>query len=129
MHIEGSILKLIENEDIKNGRLDNIPKEITEISSYCFANCTDLRQLIIPNGICQIGSNAFSGCVNLENIRIPNSVSSIGSFVFMSCKSLSEIQLSDNIKLNNRYFFGCPEKCKVYYRGHTYLVEDILEYY
>lgn len=55
-----------------------IPKGITKICDYAFANCDTITNVVIPNSVISIGDSAFSVCYSLKNISIPNSVVNIG---------------------------------------------------
>ena len=128
MKVEKNILIDVEDSDVKNGTVF-ISSEIEQIAKWSFSSCSRLKYVILPNNIKRIGRNAFTMCQNLQKVSIPNSVCEIGAYAFRCDNHLQEIKLSDNVKLERKYFYDCPEKCKVHYRGHTYLVEDILEYY
>lgn len=75
-----------------------IPKGITKICDYAFANCETITNVVIPNSVISIGNSAFSGCSNLKNISIPNSVVNIEKGAFSSCFNLEEVEIPDGIK-------------------------------
>ncbi len=47
---------------IEEGNLATIP-------SYCFANCTSLKEIYIPKSVKTIDSSAFMGCTSLQTIH------------------------------------------------------------
>lgn len=86
-----------------------IPKGITKICDYAFANCETITNVVIPNSVISIGNSAFSLCSNLKNINIPNSVVNIGEGAFSSCFNLEEVEIPDGIKFIKDYTFTACE--------------------
>lgn len=48
-----------------------IPRQVTEIEDYAFANCTALRQIDFPKTLEKIGNGVYEGCSSLEEAVIP----------------------------------------------------------
>lgn len=48
-----------------------VPHGISEITSYDFKGCKQLKSIIIPIDVTKIGTGAFQDCTNLESITIP----------------------------------------------------------
>ena len=70
-----------------------VPKSVTSIGAYAFADCTSLKSAVIEaNGKklfeTTIGNYAFSGCTSLTSVTIPGNVTSIGNNAFSNCNSL-----------------------------------------
>lgn len=85
-----------------------IPKGITKICDYAFANCETITNVVIPNSVISIGDSAFSGCYDLKNISIPNSVVNIDEGAFSYCSNLEKVEIPDGIKfIKNSTFVGC----------------------
>ena len=42
-----------------------------EIAEYSFANCTNIKSIVLPQSTVWIGMGAFSGCSNIESITVP----------------------------------------------------------
>lgn len=87
-----------------------IPKGITKICDYAFANCDTITNVVIPNSVISIGDSAFSVCYSLKNISIPNSVVNIGEGAFSSCSNLEKVEITDGIKFIKDYTFTSCEK-------------------
>lgn len=87
-----------------------IPKGITKICDYAFANCDTITNVVIPNSVISIGDSAFSVCYSLKNISIPNSVVNIGEGAFSSCSNLEKVEIPDGIKFIKDYTFTSCEK-------------------
>ncbi|MDE7087557.1 MAG: leucine-rich repeat domain-containing protein [Clostridia bacterium] len=63
---QGTVLKYRgTEEEIK------LPKNVTRIAPYAFANCKTLKKLITPVKLQSIGKGAFYGCDNLIEVTIP----------------------------------------------------------
>lgn len=75
-----------------------IPKGITKICDYAFANCETITNVVIPNSVISIGNSAFRDCSNLKNISIPNSVVNIDEGAFSGCSNLEKVEIPDGIK-------------------------------
>lgn len=99
-----------------------VEKNITEIDSYTFAQCTTLTSLTIPQTIKTIGKEAFISCsalsaltlpdgitmisdgmaaamTKLKTFAVPANVVSIGKKAFISCTSLTSVTIPDSSKL------------------------------
>ena len=71
-----------------------IPDSVTEIGSYVFTSCHNLKKVTIGNGVTSIGSQAFYLCSALQEINIPDSVRQIGDAAFNGCRKLTSVQVS-----------------------------------
>lgn len=81
--------------------------KIAEIGIGAFANCVNLKAIVIPDGVTIIGDMAFGRCLNLTTIDIPNTVSEIGDRVFEQCDNLATINMSNNIVNLGATFQNC----------------------
>lgn len=75
-------------------------------SDGTFANCTNLKTVVLPNTLTSTGGWCFSQCHSLENVRIPSGLTSIGSSDFGYCYSLKSIDIPDNITSIGSYAFS-----------------------
>ena len=87
-----------------------IPSEVTNIGSYAFYGCTNLRSIVLPEALKTIGLYAFNTCTDLQSITIPESVTSILSHAFSSCRDLTEITLPSGISEIASYIFSFCDK-------------------
>ncbi len=92
-----------------------IPKTLTYLGDYAFANCSglmrfawedghqllninpgllantrNLRAIVLPGNIRSIGAHAFEGS-GLAGVRIPAKVKSLGEFAFQQCQNLGYV--------------------------------------
>ena len=80
-----------------------------EISEYAFANCKNIKNVILPESVKTIKGHAFEFCHNLEKINI-DKVETIDESAFACCNKLNQINL-DNIKeLGMSAFTQCAIK-------------------
>ena len=63
-----------------------------------FANCEQLKTVVVHDEMEEIGSNAFSNCISLQTFKLPKKVRRIGNYAFMNCKSLTCIDIPEAIK-------------------------------
>ncbi len=71
--------------DVRSEVLEvKVEEGITNIGNQLFAECTNLKHVILPEGVSAIGSNVFKRCSSLEYICIPQTLTSIGERSFTS---------------------------------------------
>lgn len=59
-----------------------IPKGVTTIKKYAFADCASLKSVSLPDTLTTIEDYSFSGCDNLTEIYLPDSVKNFGECIF-----------------------------------------------
>ncbi len=100
-------LSSVKNEDLDF--LTKNPQKFWENVKYinpgAFANCTDLRELVIPEGVEELSVSVFDGLTNLRSVVFPNSITKLGVFTFQGCENLQNVVLPENIDLIGEYFF------------------------
>lgn len=74
-----------------------LPSTLTEIGSYAFINCTQLKSIDIPSTVTSIGNHAFYGCTALSSVNLPESITTIPLNCFTDCKSLRNINLPETL--------------------------------
>lgn len=72
---------------------------VTHIGAEAFANCVNLKEIVIPDSVVEIGANAFSGCTNLEKVIFKGKDLSIGADAFTACEKLQALELPQGVKL------------------------------
>ena len=83
--------------------LDNIvipggAKLSAQTTGSTFAECTNLKSVVIENGVTTIVQAIFENCVNLESVTIPNTVTEIYPLAFMGCTKLKSITIPKSVK-------------------------------
>ena len=83
-----------------------------------FANCKNIKEIVLPETASSIGGLAFYECNSLKSIEIPNSVLSIGSEAFWGCDSLTSLTIPENVKsIGNGAFSMCESLTEIYYNA------------
>ena len=114
MKIEGTTLVKVSNSDIENGTFI-IPNYITEIDSFAFMDCTNLKFINIPDNTKKINDSAFSYCKSLKSINITNNVTYIGYSTFEYCESLESIVIPNGVTyIRNNTFKNCKKLKSIY---------------
>lgn len=94
----------------------NIPKGVTHIGKYAFANCSALSNVTLPEGLVSIGEGAFRQNVDavqkqyaetngkkpftaLKSMKFPSTLETIGKDAFAGCDALTDISFPKNAGL------------------------------
>lgn len=136
---------------IKYNGFDNeltIPDNVSEIGSYVFAGCDNLKTVSISNSVTSIetmafyncrslttvrlssslkyiGNNAFKDCISISNLTLPNSVEDIYSGAFVGCTGLTNMTIPDSVKtIGDATFGGCTNLKSLYVLGMDTTFED-----
>ena len=82
--------------------------DISSIPARAFANCTEIKEVIIPDSVTSIGVGAFKGCTNLEKVTLPTRLLEIQNRAFFGCSMLKEIICPPNLeKIGDDAFAEC----------------------
>ena len=94
----------------KSVKVVRIVDGIHEIPDNYFANCVELKHIILPDSIQMIDSYAFDNCRKLEMITLPKDLYSIGTGCFRNCVKLKMMFLPNSLHyLHDSAFKGCSE--------------------
>ena len=88
----------------------NVPKSLSYLGDYAFANCTNLQNLSLYNQefLIYIGNNAFYQCRSLTDIYLNDKVQSIGNYAFQGCQGLANVRLPNTLtSIPNFLFASC----------------------
>ena len=95
-----------------------IPEEVTEISSYVFNCCENLKSVKLPEGLRAIHLGAFMNCKSLNGIDLPEGLEYIGEIAFSHCESLERISFPHSLYgIGKDAFFGCNVLEEVVFNG------------
>ena len=90
---------IIEDSCFEGSNLQEvILHNVKRIGSRAFANCINLRSVLIPSGVEKIGRSAFEGCTSLESV-VYESKSEIPAEMFKNCIRLARF-VSPNLSVN-----------------------------
>lgn len=98
-------------EDIVRGCFENnnlleefySTTSLLAIDDYAFANCKNLRKVVLCEGLVSIGRGAFEGCESLQEIQIPITCKSISAGAFRNCVNLKRVRFVNSVS-DYRYF-------------------------
>ena len=80
------------------------------LSQGVFAGCTRLREMANSENINSIGANAFAGCSSLQRIELGKDLHRIGEGAFSGCRSLTSVALPSSLReVGEGAFSNCQE--------------------
>lgn len=94
------------------------------IPSQMFANCNDLKSVVLPDTVTRIGEKAFAYCQNLESVTLSDSITDIGEYAFEGCKKLTELTLPKYLTKFNVNIFPV-NLTTVYYNAENCTFEGL----
>lgn len=84
-----------------------IPKSVTSIGEYAFAECQNLTKVVIKGGEF-IGRSAFRDCKALLTLKLPSNLDTIDDFAFEGCTVLGTVKIPKGLKsIGTDAFMGC----------------------
>lgn len=85
-----------------------LPDSVTQLRPRTFANCKELRRVVLPQNLTEIPKETFFACVSLELVELPHSVTVIREKAFYGCNSLVSIRLNEELQeIERAAFMGC----------------------
>lgn len=78
------------------------------VPSKAFANCKNLKYIMIPETTTVIEDYAFTGCSSLLTFKIPDSVTTVGRAIFANCNELETIHIGAAVSIFEDYAFEFP---------------------
>lgn len=94
----------------KNLKEVTLSKNLKLINTYAFSQCSALKSITIPDGVVFIGQSAFANCNNLKEVFLPDSLKEIEDAAFRNCSALSSIVIPKNVKvIGSSIFDGCEK--------------------
>lgn len=92
-----------------------IPKTIKKIGDFAFAQCQDLKEVIIEEGVEEIGEYAFFHCQSLQRAEIPASVKAVKEGTFGGCHALRSVLVPSGVEIAETAFADCEKNLKIGY--------------
>ena len=78
------------------------------VGTNAFANCRNLKSVVLQEGVTSLGTCCFGGCTELEKIVFPESLEVVSDFVFANCRKLQEIAFGRNLQsIGTQAFAKC----------------------
>lgn len=99
-------------------------KRIIGMGGSIFAECEEVRKIIISEGIQYLGRETFYKCRSLREIKLPSTLYQLGSGVF-SYTAISDIELPDSLtSLPDGAFRFCENLRQISIPGSVSLIAD-----
>lgn len=121
----------IKNEAFRgNAKIRGIDfgNRMKNIGAGAFADCKNLKKLMIPWNVMVIEREAFLNCTGLEQVVLQEGVTHIGERVFADCKSLKRIYIPETVgMIEENAFEGCKNlviRCTNNSFAHDYAVKN-----
>ena len=89
---------------------------VSKIDMLAFAQCENVRRIVLADTIDYIGSQAFDRCTALESIRMPARMAQrmLSSYMFRNCTSLRTLTIPDGVEgIGREAFNGCTSLTSV----------------
>lgn len=103
------------------------PETVTDIGSFVFDGCSNLKKVVLPKGLQYLWQCAFVRC-GIEEIVIPDQITSIPPETFKDCKNLKKVVLPAGLKtIRSRAFKGCDQLTEVKYGPNVEVSENAFE--
>ncbi len=96
--------------DCPNLRRVILREGITELPKRAFYHCAALSEIIIPEGVKTIGEDVFAFCRSLVRVLLPKSLEQIGEHAFLNCERLEEAIVPDGTSVHDTAFRGCTAR-------------------
>lgn len=95
------------------------------LSSSLFANCYNLRSIVLPERVRVIDRGAFRNCRNLEDVVLPAGLETLGEEAFASCSQLINVYLPDGMtEVGRKAFADCSRLRNIYIPESVYRIGD-----
>ena len=106
-----SVIKAQAFADCKNLRTVILPSNNNiGLSGGVFKGCTRLREVANSEHVNSIGELAFADCTALQHIELGNALHRIGEGAFANCRALTSIALPSSLRrIGDGAFVGCRE--------------------
>lgn len=76
----------------------NLGHGVNNVGSRAFANCVNLKRVVIPGNVKVISNSAFEGCTKLEEVIFEEGLIHIGPKAFKDCTSLKNVSLPKSVR-------------------------------
>lgn len=86
----------------------SIPDAVTYVGDYAFYQCPILNKVVIGKGLTEISSFTFNSCSELKTVEINSDLTSIGAYAFFSCMALEEFTFPESLEtIDDGAFKSC----------------------
>ena len=90
-----------------------MPKDLKEVGSYCFANCKNLKEVKFNSEVTNFGDNAFENS-SVKKVTLPGILQKISKAMFKNCKNLTSVSFPNKLLfVDDEAFYGCTSLSKM----------------
>lgn len=90
-----------------------MPKDLKEVGSYCFANCKNLKEVKFKSEVTNFGDNAFENS-SVKKVTLPSDLQKISKAMFKNCKNLTSVSFPNKLLfIDDEAFYGCTSLSKM----------------
>ena len=90
-----------------------MPKDLKEVGSYCFANCKNLKEVKFNSEVTNFGDNAFENS-SVKKVTLPGNLQKISKAMFKNCKNLTSVSFPNKLLfVDDEAFYGCTSLSKM----------------
>ena len=83
--------------------------KLKSLGVECFAQCQQLKNVVLVEGISAMGEKAFASCTSLTAVMLPSTLRDLPRMAFYGCSSLSQVNLLHGVSTIGEATFGnCP---------------------
>ncbi len=75
----------------------DIPKTVTTIERWVFADMPNLIEFIFPDSVTEISDYVFEDCESLEKVTIGNGINKLPAYLFQDCANLNTLIIPGNV--------------------------------
>jgi len=83
-----------------------ISNGIIMIQDYAFANCINLKNVMLPKTLVQIFAHAFDGCDALEKLSIVGNIDTVETQSFANCENLRKVKIKSSAEVAHDAFMN-----------------------
>lgn len=76
-----------------------ISNGIIMIQDYAFADCKNLKNVMLPKTLIQIFAHAFDGCDALEKLSIIGNIDTVETQSFANCENLRKVKIKSSAEV------------------------------
>ena len=90
-----------------------MPKDLKEVGSYCFANCKNLKEVKFNSEVTNFGDNTFENS-SVKKVTLPGNLQKISKAMFKNCKNLTSVSFPNKLLfVDDEAFYGCTSLSKM----------------
>ena len=88
---------------------------VTQLSTYAFAHCYNLKKAVIPSPVTALGDYSFAWDESLTTVSLSPALTTIGEYAFAWCKNLTSVNIPATVTSIGENAFGWCNKLENVY--------------